>query len=87
MTTLKAIHKTETGEPTRIRYNGETIDAGFNVEPVDSGYVAVLDSLSTSDFEECDVDAFVDLEELTHAVGCVARIDYIVGVDALEARL
>jgi len=87
MTTLKVIHKTETGEPTRIRYRGETIDAGFGVEPVDDGYVAVLDSLSTSDFHEGDADAFVDLEELTHAIDCVEAIEYITGIDALKTRL
>jgi len=87
MTTLKTIHDTETGEPTRIRYNGDLIEAGFNVTAVDDGYIAVLDSVSTTDIIDGENRAFVDLEELTHATGRVKMIDSIVGVDALETRL
>jgi hypothetical protein len=86
MTSIKTLHGDE-GNPTRIKYDGECISASFAVENGHDGFVAVLDSLGSTDFGSGDVTAYVDLGEVAHAVERVSDVPYIEDVSLAVGEL
>lgn len=87
MTILKTLHDTETGEPNRIRYDGNEVELGFKIETMASDdephiRTAVLSSMSAPIIDEKDAEAFVDLDEAVHALWLVSNVPAVDRVDA-----
>jgi hypothetical protein len=80
--TLKTSHDSDTGVPNRIKYDGESVYVGFDIETTasDGGgaeRTAVLDCVGTYEIHDGDEMAYVDLEELSKACKVVGRVPYI----------
>lgn len=86
MTVLKTLHDTDHSEPTRLKYDGDLVYAGFAVHTTAGSdeptrRVAELDCVGSYEIHEGDHTAFVELDELERAVELVASVPYI---DAVE---
>lgn len=86
MTDIKTLHNDD-GDPTRIKYNGDRIYAGFAVVAGTDGFVAALDCLGSTDFDPGEVTAYVDLGEVAHAVERVSDVPYIEDVSLAVGEL
>lgn len=89
--TLKTIHNTDTGEPTRVRYKSDVTTVGFDVETVaddENGVtrVAVLDSMSAEPHSG-DEKAWIDIEDIAGVFEVVSGLTFIDGVDAFGERI
>ena len=86
MSSLKTLHDTDSGQPTRIKYDGEFVYAGFDIVTTAGSddptrRVAVLDCLGSYKIHDGDDTAFVELSELQQAINLVRGVPYIDGVD------
>lgn len=87
MTLLKTIHDTETGDPTRIKYDGDAVYVGFKVERKGVGRVAKVDCARTYDIHDTEDTAFIDLEEFEHALATVESMDCVGAVHFMDISI
>ena len=86
MSLLKTLHDTDSGQPTRIKYDGDLVYAGFEIQTLAGSddptqRLAVLDCLGSYEIHHGDDTAFVDMDELQQAIALVRAVPYIDAVD------
>ena len=86
MTVLKTLHDTETGDPTRIKYDGDTVYVGLTVNRHGEGYIAIVDCVGAYDIHDTEDTAFVDLDEFEHALATVETMDIVDAVQLMGIK-